>query len=131
MHFHKSLPETDDFKLLTLEAKIARAQGNDEKAVATLNRIVERDALNGDAIIELANYYADQGDLAKSIIRYEQAAKIEAYERQALVAHAQTLVRNHNYKDALPLLRRALTLKPDNNLEDYTQHIERAASNQI
>lgn len=129
-HFDTTLPETDDFKLLTLEAKIARAQGDDEKAVTTLTRIVERDALNGDAIIELANYYADQQDLAKAITRYEQAEKIEAFERPALVAHAQTLVRNNNYKDALPLLRRALALKTDNNLEDYAQRVERAARNQ-
>jgi tetratricopeptide (TPR) repeat protein len=129
-HFGSELKEKDDFKLLTLEAKIARAQGDDAKAVAALNRIVEHDALNGEAIIELANYYADQDDLAKAINRYEQAAKIEAYERQALVAHAQALVRKNNYKDALPLLRRALQLKSDNNLEDYAQRVERAARNQ-
>lgn len=129
-HYADKLPETDDFQLLTLEAKIARAQGDDGKAVAALNRIVEHDALNGDAIIELANYYADQNDLAKAITRYEQAEKIEAYERQALIAHAQTLVRENKYKDALPLLRRALSLKSDNNLEDYTQRVERAARNQ-
>ena len=50
--------------------------------------------------------------------------------RQALVAHAQALVRKNNYKDALPLLRRALQLKSDNNLEDYAQRVERAARNQ-
>lgn len=129
-HFGNKLSEDDDFTLLTLEAKIARAQGDDSKAVAALNRIVEHDALNGEAIIELANYYADQNDLAKAINRYEQAVKIESYERQALVAHAQALVRKHNYKDALPLLRRALQLKSDNNLEDYAQRVERAARNQ-
>ena len=129
-HFGDDLKEEDDFKLLTLEAKIARAQGDDAKAVAALNRIVEHDALNGDAIIELANYYADQGDLPKAITRYEQAEKIEAFERQALVAHAQALVRTNNYKGALPLLRRALQLKSDNNLADYTQQVERAARNQ-
>ncbi|MFQ3241023.1 MAG: tetratricopeptide (TPR) repeat protein [Lentimonas sp.] len=128
-HFANTLLDTDNLKLLTLEAKIARAQGDDEKAVATLNQIVERDALNGDAIIELANYYADQDDLAKAITRYEQAEKIDAFERSALVAHAQTLVRNNKYKDALPLLRRALALKADNNLEDYAQRVERAARN--
>ena len=128
-HFGKELPEADDFTLLTLEAKIARAQGDDATAVATLNRIVERDVLNGEAIIELADYYADQGDLAKAIIRYEQAEKIAAFEREALIAHAQTLVRSNKYSDALPLLRRALSLKSDNNLADYTQRVERAAKN--
>ncbi len=128
--FAAKLDEADDLKLLTLEAKIARAQGNDEAAVASLNKIVERDALNGEALIELADYYSEQGDMAKAINRYEQAQKIEAFERQALVAHAQACVRNNDYKEALPLLRRALKLKSDSNLEDYAQRVERAARNQ-
>lgn len=120
----------NDLKLLTIEAKIARAQGDDDSAVATLNKIVERDALNGEAIIELANYYAEQGDMAKAVNRFEQAQKIDAFERPALVAHAQARVRNSDYQDALPLLRRALQIKSDTNLEDYTQRVERAAKNQ-
>ncbi|MFT5836899.1 MAG: tetratricopeptide (TPR) repeat protein [Candidatus Azotimanducaceae bacterium] len=124
------LHESTDRKLLTIEAKIARAEGDDEAAVELLSKIVERDALNGEAIIELANFYADQGDMAKAINRFEQAEKIEAFEREALVAHAQARVRNGEYKVALPLLRRALQLKSDNNLEDYAQRVERAAKSQ-
>lgn len=124
------LGEQDEMQLLTLEAKIARAEGDDEKAVATLNRIVEQDSLNGEALIELANYYADQGDMAKATNRFEQAQKIEKFERQALVAHAQALVRDGQYEDAVPLLRRALQIKPDQNLEDYLSRVERAARNQ-
>lgn len=125
-----NLDDANDLKLLTLEAKIARAEGNDETAVATLNKIVDRDALNGEAIIELANYYAEQGDMAKAITRYQQAEKIETFERQALVAHAQARVRANDYSAALPLLRRALQLKSDNNLQDYVKRVERAARNQ-
>ncbi len=125
-----NLPESADLKLLTIEAKIARAEGNDEAAVELLSKIVERDALNGEAIIELANFYADQDDMAKAINRFEQAEKIEAFEREALVAHAQARVRKGEYKEALPLLRRALQLKSDNNLEDYAQRVERAAKSQ-
>ncbi len=124
------LDDSSELKLLTLEAKIARAQGDDEAAVKLLTEIVERDALNGEAIIELANFYADQGDMAKAINRFEQAEKIEAFERDALVAHAQARVRNGEYKEALPLLRRALQLKSDSNLEDYAQRVERAAKSQ-
>lgn len=124
------LPESADLSLLTLEAKIARAEGNDDAAVALLNKIVERDALNGDALIELANFYADQGDMAKAINRFQQAEKIEAFEREALIAHAQARVRNGEYQEAVPLLRRALQLKADSNLEDYTQRVEKAAKSQ-
>jgi tetratricopeptide (TPR) repeat protein len=125
-----SLTETEELSLLTLEAKIARAEGNGDAAVELLNKIVEHDALNGEALIELANFYADQGDIAKAINRYQQAEKIEAFERDALIAHAQTRVRNGEYQEALPLLRRALQLKSDSNLEDYAQRVEKAAKSQ-
>ncbi len=125
-----TLSPGQDLELLNQEAKIARAEGNDDAAVVILNKIVERDALNGEAIIELANYYADKDMLPEAINRYEQAAKINAFERQALIAHGQTLVRNAKYRDALPLLKRALQLKPEPNLEDYTARVERAAKSQ-
>ncbi len=125
-----SLSNEQELDLLNMEAKIARARGDDEAAVELLTQIVKRDALNGDAIIELANYYADTGDMAKATNRYEQAEKIEAYEREALVAHAQALVRSGDYKKALPLLRRAIQLKSDSNLKDYADRVERAARSQ-
>lgn len=125
-----NLSSDQDLQLLNQEAKIARAQGDDDTAVEILNKIVERDALNGEAIIELANYYADKGLLPEAINRYEQAAKIGAYERDALIAHGQSLVRDARYIEAVPLLKRALLLKPEPNLEDYTSRVERAANSQ-
>lgn len=122
-----NLSAQDDLELLTLEAKIARAEGDDAKALESLTKIVERDALNGDALIELGNYYADQDDMARAITRYEQAQLIRKYERPALIAHGQALIRKGNYKEALVLLNRALDLESDRYLADYVERIERAA----
>ena len=124
------LSDEQDLRLLTSEARIARHDGDDATAVATLNKIVERDALNGEALIELGNYYADQDLMAEAVTRYQQAAKIESSERKALVAHAQALVRKNEYREAVPLLKRALQIKNDRNLEDYTARVERAAKGQ-
>jgi tetratricopeptide (TPR) repeat protein len=130
-HYAGKLEAADDLQLLILEAKIARGEGDDEAAVVSLNRIVERDALNGAALIELANIYAGRNDMPRAITRYQQAARIQDSERAAVVAHAQALVRKSDYQQALPLLRRALSLKPDNYLEDYTRRVESAARDQI
>src|SRR5690606_15133381 len=111
----------------TIEAKNARASGDQKRALELLEQIVERDTLNGEALIELANHYAGEGDLARATVRFEQAAKIADTERPALVAHAQTLVRAGDYPKALPLLRRALQLRSDPHLETYTARVERAA----
>lgn len=125
-----NLSPDQDLELLNQEAKIARAQGDGDTAVETLNKIIERDALNGEAIIELANYYVDMDMLPEAINRYEQAAKIGEYERDALIAHGQTLVRETRYSEALPLLKRALLLESEPNLEDYIARVERAANSQ-
>ena len=125
--FGDQLSDANDLTLLTLEAKIARAENDNETALTALKQIIERDALNGEALIELGNIYAAQGDLPKAINRFEQAEKIEAFERKALIAHAQALVANTDYQAALPLLRRSLYMQPDNNLEDYVKRVERAA----
>lgn len=127
--FGSDLDDKSDLTLLTLEAKIARSEGDNETAIAALNQIIARDALNGEAIIELGNIYVSQGDLAKAINRFEQAEKIESSERQALIAHAQALVTKSDYQASLPLLRRALYMKPDNNLQSFLERVERAARN--
>jgi len=124
------LDSAQTLQLLTIEARIARAEGDGPAAVELLQRIVEQDALNGAALIELGTLYAEEGAMAEAINRFEQAEKIEGFERDALVAHAQALVRQRDYKEALPLLRRALQLETDVNLEDYTARVERAARDQ-
>ncbi len=125
-HFADNLAEDTDLKLLTLEAKIARARGDEEEAFDILVRIVERDALNGEALIELGNYYAAKGDQERAINRFQQAQQIPRFERQALIAHAQVLVRKPDYRKALELLRRAHQLQADRYLADYIERIERA-----
>lgn len=125
--FGMNISDEDDLGLMILEAKIARANGDDELAFAKLSNIVERDALNGGALVELGNYYASKDDLVRAVNRYEQAQLIAKYERQALIAHAQTMVRKANYKKALVLLKRALELESDKYLADYVERVERAA----
>ncbi len=124
------LAAEDDLELLTLEAKIARATGDEAAALTLLNEIVERDALNGEALIELGDYYAAQNDMPRAINRYQQAQMIEGHERDALIAHAQALVRKGDYKAALPLLRRSLDLQSDPFIRDYARRVEEAARDQ-
>ena len=121
------LSDEDDLDLLTIGAKIARYEGDSAAAIEQLGKIVERDALNGEALIELANNFADIDKLPEAITRYKQAARIEGFERSAIIAHAQTLVRSGQYGNALPLLRRALKIEHDGNLQDFLARVERAA----
>ena len=45
------------------------------------------------------------------------------------VAHAQLLVRQGKYSEALPMLRRAQSLEPSPSVQEYLDQIERYAQN--
>ena len=128
--FAQQVTEDQELELLTLEAKIARASGDDAKAITILSEIVKRDSLNGEALIELGNYYAEQGDMARARTRFQEAEKIEAFERPALIAHAQALVREGDYAKAVPMLRRALQINSEPHIQEYARRVERAAKTQ-
>lgn len=129
-NFEKNSNNEEDLKLLICEAKIARSKGEDDLAASLLIKIIERDLLNGDAIIELANYYADKGMFSEAYTRFEQAQSILEHERPALIAHAQVLVSQKKYSSALSLLNRALLIESDRNLKDFKNKVEKASRNQ-
>ena len=115
-------------KLLNFESKIAKANGESDLAAEILMEIIKRDLLNGSALIELANYYAEKNLMEEAVLRYEQAQKIRKFERKALIAHAQSLVINRDYDEAVPLLNRALRIESDKNLKEYAERVERYAA---
>ncbi len=70
------------------------------------------------------------GDLEKAIFYYERAASIEKYEADAKLRHAQVLVNQSKYAEALPLLRRAQLLEPRENIQEFLEQVERIAKTQ-
>jgi tetratricopeptide (TPR) repeat protein len=119
--------ETENRKdLLKLRARLAVADGSgDQEEVDVLKEIVELDPLDGDALILLGQYYGRTGDTEKAIFYYERAESIEKYEADAKVRHAQLLVKNGKYTEALPLLKRAQQIKPRDNIQEYLNQVER------
>jgi tetratricopeptide (TPR) repeat protein len=113
--------------LLKLRARIAVAEGEAEEEVRVLEEIVELDPLDGEALILLGQHYGRKGETEKAIFYYERAASIEEYEADAKVRHAQLLVRNGKYAEALPLLRSAQQIKPRENVQEYLEQVERVA----
>ncbi len=116
--------------LLKLRARLAVADGSGEEEVRVLQEIVELDPLDGEALILLGQNSARNGDTEKAVFYYERAEAIEKYEADARVRHAQLLVKNGKYNEALPLLRRAQAIKPRDNIQEYLEQVERLAKNQ-
>ena len=115
--------------LLKLRARLAIAEGSGKgEEVAILREIVELDPLDGEALMLLGQNSQRSGDPDKAAFYFEQAASIEAFEADAKVRHAQLLVSQGRYAEALPMLRRAQQLKPRENIQAYLEQIERIAA---
>ncbi|NJN63646.1 MAG: tetratricopeptide repeat protein [Acidobacteria bacterium] len=117
-------------KLLKLKARIGVQEGTSSESVGVLEELVSLDPLDGDALILLGQHYASHDDQEKAIFYYERAAQIEAFEADAKIRHAQVLVGLARYKEAVPLLKRALELKPSEQASRYLEQVERLARSQ-
>ncbi len=113
--------------LLKLQARLVVADGSGDEEVRVLEEIVELDPLDGEALILLGQHSSRTGDMEKAVFYFERAANIEKYEADAKVRHAQLLVGQGKYAEALPLLRRAQLIQPRDNIQKYLEQVERVA----
>ncbi|HKK53457.1 MAG TPA: hypothetical protein VKA74_17790, partial [Myxococcota bacterium] len=124
--YAKDLETRDELELMTLKAKVARAQGREKEGAALLEKIVTRDGTRGDALLELARYHRDQGNDQKALLLLERASNLEAYEYDALVEQAQFRVASKQYDEAANLLRQALRIRSEPRVERFLARVEQA-----
>jgi Flp pilus assembly protein TadD len=124
-----TLPPADELKLLKLESKAAMANGAGDKAIATLEQIVRKDPLDGEALLLAGDYYSKNGEKEKAELRYQTAAGVSGFEADALVKHAQLLVQSQKYTSATELLKKAQKVKPRDNVQRYLDKVEQLARN--
>jgi tetratricopeptide (TPR) repeat protein len=111
--------------LLKLRARLAVVDGAGGEEAAVLEEIVALDPLDGEALILLGQHHARRGETEQAILWFERAEGLEEFEADAKVRHAQLLVGQGRYAEALPLLRRAQTIKPRDNVQEYVEQVER------
>ncbi len=121
------LKKEDKKELLKLRARLAVASGSGEEEVQVLKEIVELDPTDGEALILLGQHYGRKDKSEKAIFYYERAESIPEYEADALVHHAQLLVRKGKYTEAIPLLKRAQQIEPRDNVQKYLDQVKRVA----
>jgi tetratricopeptide (TPR) repeat protein len=121
------LPDEDRKRLLKLEARMAVADGGGGEEVGVLEEIVALDPLDGEALILLGQHYATANDVERAIFYYERAESLEEFEADARVRHAQLLVGQSRYDEAVPLLKRAQELRPRDDVGRYLEQVERIA----
>ncbi len=122
--YRDSLNDQDKLKLLKLRSRVALATGDDQEAVRVLQDIINRDPLDGDALLILAGYYARTEQPERAEMLYERAEKLKDHEVNALTAHAQLLVAQSKYDKAVKLLQRAQELRPREAVAKYLEQVQ-------
>ncbi len=129
--YQAGLDSTQASELLSLKAQIALAQGESETAARTLRALLERDPMNGKALLLLAGYEWRNEQFEEAELLYERAAKVPELEAEACVQQARMLVARQKYAEAAKLLRKAQTLRPRENVARYLESVERAGRSSL
>ena len=115
--------------VLKLRSRLAVAKGAGDEEAKILAQIVALDPLDGEALILLGQYHGRKGENEQAVLQYVRAAGIVGFEADAKVRHAQLLVGEGKYAEALPLLKRAQQVKPRDNIQQFLDQVERIAQN--
>lgn len=122
------LSQAEELKLLKLQSKVSNAKGDTEGSVAVLEKVVEQDPLDGEALLMLGNFYVAMDQPEKAQFRYELASKIEGFEADAYVKQAQLFVRKQektSYRKAITLLEKAQKIRPRDSIQRYLEAIQK------
>ncbi len=115
------------FDVLNLKAQSDLAQDRAAAAADKLAQVVEADPLNGKALLLLADFHWQEGDVERAALYFERAGKVKEFTHDALVQHARMLVSLRDYDKAVPLLERAQSLEPKPYIAQYLEKVSGAA----
>jgi tetratricopeptide (TPR) repeat protein len=113
-----------------LESLLAARRDEGAAEATALEALVDRDPLDGEALILLGRHHAKLPDgLERAEFWFERAEGIAAFEVEAKIRHAEALVAAGRYPQAIALLKQAQSLKPDDSVKAYLEEIEGYARN--
>ncbi len=120
------LSEADKLEVLNLKASTALGQGKSDEAAGILEKVVERDPLNGRALLLIAEYHWKNNDIERAEIYFGRAQKVEDTRVESLIQNARMLVSVKDYGKAAKLLNEAQLLNPQPHVGDYLAKVEAA-----
>jgi len=121
--FGKGYSDADEREIRMLQAEVRIATGKRKEAAEILEQLIQKQPLDGEALLLSAKLATDEMDYAKAAIRFERAAKLADFQVEALVEHARMLVGAKDYQQASDLLERAQNLAPQPRVARYLKAI--------
>ena len=119
--------QAEELKLLRLESQVAMAEGREISAIKTLEEILAKNPLDGDALMMIGDYHLTNDENEKAFNRYQLASRIEGVQADAQVKMGQVRVQQRKYNEAIELIRKAQELRPRDNVKRFLESIERVA----
>ncbi|NLB54716.1 MAG: tetratricopeptide repeat protein [Lentisphaerae bacterium] len=114
-------------ELQLLKAELATRSGSLDKAKELVKTILEKDPLNGDALLALAGLCETEGEFDEAVIHYERVARLKDHKLEALVRHAGLEIRRKKYRDAVQLLEQAQDIESRASVARYLERVRRLA----
>jgi len=114
-------------KILQLEARVQLAKGEEAKAIKTLEQIVDKDPLDGESLLLLADYHGRNDNVEKAELFFQRAEQLDDFEVRAKISHAQFLVHRSQYEKAVPLLKSAQVKRPRDSVQRYLDQVVKLA----
>ncbi|MGZ0707861.1 tetratricopeptide repeat protein [Coraliomargarita sp. W4R53] len=118
-------PEQTDLLALA-EAKIERRSENSEAALALLKPLVERNPLQGEALLLIAEIELEAERFEEAVFYLERAKSVPEKQVDALIAMGRLEVNRDDFEAALKYLREAQQIKPQPQIARYIRSIEQA-----
>ena len=113
--------------LLRLKAELAQQTERSADAMALCKEVLKNDPLDGRTMLVLAALQQDAGQLEDAALTCERAARVQGYEADALVRHAQIEVQRERYGRAASLLEAAQTFEDRVHVARYLEQVRRMA----
>ena len=104
-------------EVIALRAEVAGSDGSSAEERAAMEEMLQRDPQNASLLARLGNAYRRINPL-KSQDYYYRALQIEPKNTKYAIGYAGALVQGRHFAEAETVLRRVLTVTPD----DYTAH---------
>ena len=106
------LSDTEKSQLLSSEASVAIANNRGGEAREVLEQSIALNPNNAQAILQLADVYAQEKLYIQAELMYERATAFDSTRGNALLNHAQLAIDQSDYATALNLLREASAIYP-------------------
>ena len=111
-----------------LRALTGELTAQPEQQIAALKQILAIDPVDGQALLKLGQVFLMNSNYVESAIYFERAEGLEKYAARAKLGHAQALVGQEKFGEAVTLIRASLDLDDREPVRQYLKQIEQSAS---